>query len=188
MNLHTKRLISILAFPCLYASCSFNFELTSQRTALENQILGTYKELDDDLIVTNFDKAPNSDANKESKSSKTTAALLKANKNRLFNADDIDELKDNGILGESADGLIKMLPKERGGISDATPDQIKLAEVLVDEENQDRSVIWKSTIAQNPELSNKDLPKIQENFARDVYESSPKGRWFYQGQQWNPKQ
>ena len=56
-------LFAINVFSAVAAtSCSFNFELTSQRTALENQILGNYKELDDDLIVANYGRQNPNDA------------------------------------------------------------------------------------------------------------------------------
>lgn len=43
--------LSIL-FACAYLSgCAFNFDVTSQRTALENQVMGSYKELEDELVM-----------------------------------------------------------------------------------------------------------------------------------------
>jgi uncharacterized protein YdbL (DUF1318 family) len=167
-------------------SCSFNFELTSQRTALENQILGNYKELDDDLIVSNYDRRITGDS-ADNNSNRTVAAIEKATKNRAFNADDIDELKDQGILGEDADSLLALLPKGIGDVNNAIPDQIKLAEVLIDEENRDRAALWAAEIARNPVLSEKDLPEVRQDFGRKLYEKAPKGHWFYTGNRWTPK-
>jgi hypothetical protein len=178
----------------LSSSCAFNFELTSQRTALENQILGTYKELNDDLIVTNYDKNSNrKDKNPNSVTTSTNETEWSI-KNRTFNADDINELKDDAILGEGADGLLALLPKGTGDSANATSGQIKLAEALIDEENLDRSRIWNSTVlpedgnASSSAEAKKGLPAIQEAFAREMYTSSPNGRWFYVGKKWTPKQ
>ncbi len=180
-------LFAINVFSAVAAtSCSFNFELTSQRTALENQILGNYKELDDDLIVANYGRQNPNDAGGDKKN-RISAEIEKATKNRSFNADDIDELKDQGILGEDGDSLLALLPKGIGDIGSATPDQIKLAEVLVDEENRDRSTLWSATNAQNLELSDKGLPAVRQSFGRKIYETAPKGHWFYTGKKWAPK-
>ena len=180
-------LLMVIALgPLGLISCSFNFELTSQRTALENQIMGNYRELDDDLIVANYDR-PSSKNTANERLDRTNLEIEKANKNRAFNADDIDELKDQRILGEDGDSLLAFLPIGIGDLASASPDQVKLAEVLIDEENRDRSVIWNATIAQNPEMSQKDLPSIRKEFGRKIYEAAPKGHWFNTGKKWTPK-
>lgn len=170
------------------SSCSFNFELTSQRTALENQIMGTYKEIDDDLLVTSNEKQTGALDAKSASRNKASIGKEKANKNRLFNADDIKDLKDSAFIGERSDGELAILPKGIGDIANATPDQIKLAEAIIDEENKDRSVIWKSSLSEDANLTEKDLPFIQEKFAREIYEKSASGHWFYAGSRWTVKQ
>jgi hypothetical protein len=148
--------------------------------------MGNYKELDDDLIVANYDRQ-NSRNTAGEKKNRLTAEIEKATKNRAFNADDIDELKDQGILGEDGDSRLTLLPKGTGDISNATPDQIKLAEVLIDEENRDRAALWAAEIARNPEMSDKDLPEVRQVFGRKIYETAAKGHWFYTGKKWTPK-
>lgn len=177
-----------LVMMVLLSSCSFKFELTSQKTALENQIMGSYRELDDDLLVTNFERPAPETETKLQKGPSLSTATQRAQKNREFNADDIKELKDNAIIGEMADGLLGILPKSLGGISDASPEQIKLAEALTDEENRDRSVIWKSSIADDSKAKEKEEAQIRINFARDIFEKSPAGHWFYVGNRWTVKQ
>ena len=125
---------------------------------------------------------------KSASRNKASIGKEKANKNRLFNADDIKDLKDSAFIGERSDGELAILPKGIGDITNATPDQIKLAEAIVDEENKDRSVIWKSSLSEDANLTEKDLPSIQEKFAREIYEKSPSGQWFYAGSRWTVKQ
>jgi hypothetical protein len=169
------------------AGCSFNFELTSQRTALENQIMGSYKEIDDDLIVTSFENGSATDGNKSQSSGKDNAALQRAIRNRAFNADDIVELKDIAILGEFSDGQLRILPKGFGSVESATPQQVRLAEALIDEENRDRAVIWANELAKIQDAKPTDMAAIKEAFARQIYEGSVKGHWFHVGGKWAPK-
>lgn len=185
-RLTPEKAVFILSF--LTVSCSFNFELTSQKTALENQIMGNYKELEDDLLVTNFERKSESTSKLSSEKSSGSGLLLRAQKNREFNSDDIKELKDNAIIGELSDGQIALLPKSLGGVSNASPEQLKLAEALIYEENRDRAVIWKISSASSIKLNDKEEANIRINFARDLFEKSPEGHWFFIGNRWTVKQ
>ncbi len=192
MILHIERRVakigSTIVFSIWIAACSFKFELTSQKTALENQIMGNYKELEDDLLVTNFERSTTDSPTKSIEKSVASVSLLRAQKNREFNSDDIKELKDNAIIGEMSDGQLSILPKAIGGVSSASPEQLKLAEALIDEENRDRSVIWKMTIPDTEKASDKDDSPTRAVFARELFEKSPSGHWFYVGNRWTVKQ
>ena len=168
-----------------FVSCSFNFELTSTRTALENQIMGSYKELDDELIVTNADR--NLVAKTGDKKDGQDLSSARAMRNRAFNADDIDELKDEGILGEQSDAKLVILPKDFKTVSKASPEQMKLAEALVDEENRDRNALIAAEVAKMPSSEAKDVQTVREKFAKDILDSAPKGHWFNSGQKWQQK-
>ena len=168
--------------------CSFNFELTSQRTALENQIMGNYREIDDDLIVTNYGKKSASGSRDRDTQIKDSAELDRAKRNRAFNADDINDLKDDAILGESDDGMIKIMPKGTPGITAATPEQIKLAEALIDEENRDRVSIWQNEPSPQNEKDDQEHSTKKKEFHKQVYNESPKGHWFFMGNKWISKQ
>ena len=104
MTRHTKQLRKLrnltIFVAVLFSSCSFKFELTSQKTALENQIMGNYRELEDDLLVTNFDRTSKDIDAKSQRKSTASIELERAQKNREFNSDDIKELKDNGLAND----------------------------------------------------------------------------------------
>ena len=86
----------------LLCSCTFNVNLTSQRTALENQIIGSQKQLDHDLILISSVRALDEDGQvKENDFSVSHERALQAKQNRQFNQDDILELKSNEIIGEN---------------------------------------------------------------------------------------
>jgi hypothetical protein len=155
--------------------CTFNFEVTSQRTALENQVMGAYKELDDDLVLISAVRAGDGkDLRAAMPSGKRRA--LDARANQDFNRDDIVELKELQVLGETADGRVAVLP---GGVlksDDKTA--LRLAQQLVVEENGDREVIWGRIIAGNENLSAKDLPEVRRTYARLMRDQAANGHWY----------
>lgn len=150
----------------LLTGCTFNFEVTSQRTALENQVLGAYKELEDDVILASSVRAPGDDKPVLSASKRRA---VDARQNQDFNRDDIDEMKDAEILGEAADGSLAVLPKAPSG---------KLAAQLVAEENRDRAEIWNRIIAANENLSLKDLSQVRKTYAKLQREATAAGQWY----------
>lgn len=161
--------LSFLILPVL-AGCQFNFEVTTPRTALENQVMGSYKELDDDLILVSSVRAGGKQAKADLSPSKRRA--LDARQNQEFNRDDIDELKDKGVIGETAAGTVAMLPKAGGDAKDQ-----HLAQVLVAEENKDREDIWKRIIDANENLSAKDLPEVRRTYAKLQRDTAKSGQW-----------
>ena len=171
--------LPLLFFLTMTQGCAFEFSLPTQRTSLENQILGSYRELDDDLVLVSSVRALDSSGQKkEINVSELQQQALRAKQNQDFNRDDIDELKQLEIIGEKADGEIAILAKGIGRVNDATNDQKRLAEVLVAEENHDRNIVWLRIIQMNENLSQKDLPKVRETFAKQIFEQSSGGDWF----------
>lgn len=163
----------------LIQGCAFEFSLPTQRTSLENQILGSYRELDDDLVLVSSVRALDSSGQKkEINVSDLQQQALRAKQNQDFNRDDIDELKQLEILGEKANGEIVILPKDVGRSNDANRDQVRLAEVLVAEENHDRNIVWLRIIQMNENLNQGDLPQVRETFAKQLYTQSSGNTWF----------
>jgi uncharacterized protein YdbL (DUF1318 family) len=164
----------------LLTSCTFNFELTSQRTALENQVLGSYKEIEDELILVSAVRGQTLAA----KASENASDAAMARKNQDFNRDDIEEFKESGIIGEVPDGTISLTnlpsPKNTAAMS--------LARELIKEENSDRSVIWDKIIKSNKNLSLKDLPEVRKTYAKMIRDRAPAGQLFLDdGKSWIKK-
>jgi uncharacterized protein YdbL (DUF1318 family) len=158
-----------LVLPFVLSGCTFNFELTTQKTALENQVMGSYRELEDDLILVSSVRA-GKQAKVDLSPSKRRA--LDARENQEFNRDDLDELKDKEIIGETASGTLAMLPKATGETKD-----VRLAQLLVGEENRDREEIWKRIIESNENLSAKDLPEVKKTYAKLQRDTARPGQW-----------
>ncbi len=157
------------------SGCTFKFDLTSQRTALENQVIGAYKELDDDVILASSVRAPDPKATVPKLSAERKRAV-DARQNQDFNRDDIEELKDKQVLGEAVDGTVVVLPSGVAGIQPGTSD-VRLAMQLVDEENKDRMTVWHRLIEASETLEDKDLPAVRRTRAKEQRDQAAPGQW-----------
>lgn len=136
--------------------------VVDERTALENQVLGTYEELNQEVLLVasvryidpkgQLQKAPEIPPGKKK--------VIRAIQRSSFNKDDIDQYKNQGILGENNEGGITLLAPEK-----VPPEQLPFVENLVREENEDREVIMRRVIETNEKLSEKDWPRVKKMFA-----------------------
>ena len=136
--------------------------VVDERTALENQVLGTYEELNQEVLLVasvryidpkgQLQKAPEIPPGKK--------AVIRALQRASFNKDDIDQYKSKGVLGENNQGGITLLAPDK-----VAPEQLAFVENLVQEENADREVVMHRVIETNEKLSEKDLPRVKKMFA-----------------------
>ena len=162
-------------------ACSFNFELTSQKTALENQVMGSYKELDDDVIMMASVRGVSKDGKKTktaAPASESAKTAVTAKQNQDFNRDDIDDLKQKQIVGEASSGELAMVPKDIGAGASADAPDLMLAQALIKEENHDRETVVERIVVSNENLSSKDLAVARKTYQKKVIEDSPVGTWF----------
>src|SRR3990172_1918547 len=149
--------------------------LVDTRTALENQVLGSYKELNKEFVmiasVRSVDeKGIAEDRLKDMSASQREA--MKAMQAREFNRDDVDDFKKSGCVGENNQGLLEILPCEK------SKGDIKYDALLKDvakEENESRMVIMKRVIIMNEGLNEQDITKIQKVFARMNHDAARPG-------------
>ncbi|MCX6116933.1 MAG: DUF1318 domain-containing protein [Proteobacteria bacterium] len=187
---HRSLLIMAIPSTIFLTSCSFNFALTGQKTALENQVMGSYKELDDEVLLLASVRGVSKDG-KVTESKKISDAAKEAQtakQNQDFNRDDIDELKEKQILGEALSGDLVVLPKGIGLVDTATEADLRFAEAICLEENRDRASIVKRIISSNENLNQKDLAETKRIYRKNVLEKSPEGTWFQDdNSQWTKK-
>ena len=164
----------ILGF-ILLTGCTFNFDVTGQRTALENQVMGSYRELDDDLILASSVRAVT--ANKRVLSTSRQNGV-DAKLNQQFNQDDLAELEELEILGESSNGVVVLLPTTVTHRPPSSRAQLELAKQIIAEENRDRASIWQRIIESNPNLAAKDLPQVRKTFATMRRQALMSGQWY----------
>jgi hypothetical protein len=121
---------------------------------LENQILGSYEELDNDVLLL---------ADEQVKLKPTTEIpkgkldMLRVMQRQRFKQDDIQGFKNSQVDGDGNDGLLKFFDTERTK-NDAGLQEFSSA--IIGNENEDRIVILKRIVATNANFTNRDLPKV----------------------------
>ena len=127
-----------------------------RKTQLENQVLGSFQRLEQDLILASSVRGERPAA----KLSPLQREAVEAMMSRAFNKDDVDALKQEQVVGEANTGMlsIRTPPKE--------PALAKRVAALVQQENRDRMVIINRVIQLDPQLGDKDLPEVKRIFYR----------------------
>lgn len=136
--------------------------VVDEKTALENQVLGTYQELSQEVLLVASVRYIDPEGKLVARPALPPGkeAAIRAMQRSAFNKDDIDRLKAQGILGEN----------NVGGVTIVAPDKIasdrqSFVTNLVDEENTDREVLMQRILATNEKLTQQDMPKIRGTFA-----------------------
>jgi hypothetical protein len=170
-----RKLLAPMALLSLFSIfCSIRtpkVQITGEKTALENQILGTYNEIEEDVWMVASLRA--ADPNKEVEISEGKKRVLEAMQNRDFNRDDIAEFKRDGAIGEDNRGLLTLRPSDK--LEDE--DYKQLVEEILEEDNEDRMVIMRRVIEVNEEFTEDDLPAVREVFAKLNREKAKDGEW-----------
>jgi len=160
---------------CVSFSCSIQtpeMKFTGEKTALENQILGTYNQVKEDVWMVASVRAANPDS--QVTLSEEKRSVLNAIQNREFNKDDVDEFKRDGSVGETAKGYLEIRSIEKLQ-NDA--DYRKLVERIVEEENRDRRIVMQRVIDINPSIEPTDQAEVERVFAKLSQESAKPGEW-----------
>ena len=149
----------------LFAGCGgplVGVTVVDERTALENQVLGTYQELNQEVLLVASVRYidPKGKLKKTPEVPPGKKKVIRAIQRASFNKDDIDQLKNQALIGENNHGGISLLNPDK-----LETDERAFVENLVMEENEDREIIMQRVIETNEKLSDKDLPRVQKMFA-----------------------
>ena len=156
------------------AGCSLaavKVDVVSERTALENQVLGTYNALDQDMLLAASVRGVDSQGRirKPPARSREHKDVVEAMQIQAFHADDIDAFKRLKWIGENNRGLLTPFPMGKARI----PEDLKEYAVafkpeefntIVAQVNEARQVLMQRVIEINENLTEEDLPKIQKIF------------------------
>lgn len=179
-----KRLL--IAAACLALSgCTLaevKVNVASERTSLENQILGSYNSLSEETLLVASVRGvdPLGRVQTPPKKSQEQQDAIVAMQVITFHADDVDAFKRLGWVGEDNQGLLKPLGMAR----DKAPEDLKdfaarygqkeynsvLAEV-----NVARETIMRRAVETNAALTQADLPKVRTVFAKLAMETAKPG-------------
>ncbi len=164
-NFWIKTLSIYISFFCITGCAEklvdVNVTIVDQKTALENQILGSYEELGDEVLLLASVRSVDEEGKLKPviEVPKGKRKALRAMQRQEFNRDDIREFKNSLCAGEGNDGLLKYFENERT-LKD--PDYKKFVVAILQEENEDRLTILQRIVATNENFSEKDLPKVQK--------------------------
>ncbi len=177
---------SILLFAGLLGGCTLakvDVNVVSERTSLENQVLGTYNSLSEDVLLVASVRGVSPTGKIESPPRRTPEQedAVRAMETISFHADDLDSFKALGWVGENLDGLLT--PFERKVPEKATKEEKAFAAAykegefkqVVEEVNRSREVLMLRVVRTNENFTSKDLPAIRRVFARINRQNSPPG-------------
>lgn len=159
-----NRIIAIF-FLVLITGCGgplVGVTVIDERTALENQVLGTYQELNQQVMLL----ASVRYIDPKGKLKQTQALppgkinVVRALQRVSFNKDDLNRYKSLGIIGENNKGGITLLEPEKVELSARA-----FVDNLLKEENEDRLIIMSRIIETNETLSSIDTPRVHKMFA-----------------------
>jgi uncharacterized protein YdbL (DUF1318 family) len=158
-----------------FTACTIHppeMKFTGEKTALENQILGTYNQVREDVWMVASVRAANPDS--QITLSDEKRAVLTAIQNREFNKDDVDEFRRDGAIGENAKGLLEIRPLPR---LESDPSYRKLVEEILAQENRDRQIIMQRIFDINPAVQTTGLTEVEKVFAKLNRDGAKSGEW-----------
>jgi hypothetical protein len=174
-------LTALMLAGCTLAKVDVN--VVSERTSLENQVLGTYNRLSEDLLLVASVRgvSPTGRIDSPPQRSPEQQDATRALETISFHADDLESFKRLGWVGENREGLVTPFAREIP--KDLPPDLKAFATLyteaefrqVIDEVNQSREVLMQRVVQTNENFTAKDLPVIRRVFAKINRQNSAPG-------------
>jgi hypothetical protein len=183
---NTVKFLGRIAALLLLGGCTLakvDVKVVSERTSLENQVLGTYNSLSEDLLLVASVRGvtPGGKVSAAPPRSQEQQDATRALETVAFHADDLENFKRLGWAGENREGLITPFPRE---IPKSLPPDLQSFATLYNEEefrqviaevNQAREVLMGRVVQTNENFTAKDLPAIRKVFAKINRQNSAPG-------------
>lgn len=161
--------------------------VVDEKTTLESQVLGQYEPLSEDLLLigTLPGVARRGVEAGLAGASGVSSEVVRAEQEQLFRAllaqeyrrAELNRYRQEGWIGEGAEGDLVLLEKRLTGVDSATRKRVQL---LVEEENQDRQAVLDAVISLSPDLTRQDRDELRQIFARQYFEQAGPGVWIEQ--------
>lgn len=166
---------------CTLAKVDVN--VVSERTALENQVLGSYNALSEDVLLVASVRgvSPTGKVEAPKKRSPEQQEAAQALETIAFHADDVEAMKRLGWVGENLDGTLtpfaretpeKLVPEFKGFAERLSEGEFRQ---VVAEVNRSRELLMLRVVKTNENFTQKDLPAIRKVFARINRQNSAPG-------------
>ena len=170
----------ILLSGCTLAEVKVN--VASERTSLENQILGSYNSLSEETLLVASVRGvdPLGRIQTPPRKSAEQQDAVTAMQVISFHADDVEAFKRLGWVGEDNQGLLKAFPLAR----DHAPDDLKdfaaryrqqEFDAVLSEVNRARETVMRRAVETNAALTQADLPKVRAVFAKLAEDTAKPG-------------
>ena len=145
----------------------------SERTALENQVLGSYNALTDDVLLVASVRGVDTSGKIKTppQKSREHQNAVEAVETLAFHEDDVDAFKRLGWVGENNLGLLTPFPMSKEKIPDdlqafSARYPAKEFAAVVEQVNRARDVVMMRVVKTNANFTEKDLPQIKSVFAK----------------------
>lgn len=164
--------VALFVSGCTLAKVDVN--VVSERTSLENQVLGTYNSLSEDMLLVASVRgvSPSGKIDTPPQHTPEQVDATRALETVAFHADDIESFKKFGWVGENQEGLLTTFTREPPKVAS---DELKLFaakfseaefQQVVKEVNKSREILMMRVVQTNENFTIKDLPAIRKVFAR----------------------
>lgn len=175
-----------LGMALIFSGCTLaklDVNVVSERTSLENQVLGTYNSLNEDMLLVASVRgvSPTGKIDAPPRHTPEQVDATKAMETIAFHADDIETFKRFGWIGENQEGLLTPFTRETPKVASqelksfaANYSEAEFQQV-VKEVNQAREVLMMRVVQTNENFTVKDLPAIRKVFARINRQNSVPG-------------
>ena len=152
--------------------------VVDERTALENQVLGTYQELNQEVMLVASVRYidPKGKLKHTAELPPGKKEVTRALQRISFNKDDLNRFKRLGVIGENNKGGVSRLSPEK-----VPPEDKAFLDNLLKEENEDRLVVMHRVVETNETLTHQDLPKVHNMFAALNRDKASNGEWVQLG-------
>jgi uncharacterized protein YdbL (DUF1318 family) len=175
-----------LALAGCFSGCTLakvDVNVVSERTSLENQVLGTYNSLSEDMLLVASVRgvSPTGKIDAPPRHTPEQVDATWAMETIAFHADDIETFKRFGWVGENQEGLLTPCARETPKIASAELKTFAANyseaefQQVVKEVNQAREVLMMRVVQTNENFTIKDLPAIRKVFARINRQNSAPG-------------
>ena len=180
-----KKAMFMLTVAAFSAGCTLaqvKVDVVSERTSLENQVLGTYNALDRDMLLVASVRGVDASGRVQAppRKSREQQDVLAAMQVLSFHEDDLQAFKRLGWVGENREGRLTVFPMTKEDV----PQELKeFAQRYQEEEfrsvaekiNTSREVVMRRVIALNESFTEADLPAVRSVFAKLNAENTKPG-------------
>jgi uncharacterized protein YdbL (DUF1318 family) len=163
-------LTGALFFHCSIKAPEVN--ITGEKTALENQVIGTYQQIEEDVWTLTSVRSTNTTP--KPKMSVEKKRVLEAVQGRKFNKDDIDEFLQEGFVGENNQGLLVIRDNEN---LKKDADLKNRVTKIIENENGYRQIIMERIILLNEQAADAGEKNVSKIFAKINQDTAVSGAW-----------